>query len=240
MNYDEWKTFGECKNSLKRVGITSKQEIQDILDSDVVMLGERHHEATHRNASLALLRSFARCGYVNLADEALSSVYVKDGRLKSGTYPSRISAQEQDVDYLEMIEGAERVGYRVSAYEGNYDFGPARERERQRDLEQAINIKSIVNKFGKTVSIGGQGHIRDKNYKLANILEHRLHLNVTTFFLLNPEISKIVGMPSNLRKSVGSQFVTRADLADFKTYNWSNIDYLVNPNLTPNTQEDGR
>ncbi len=101
----------------------------------VVMFNETHHSPQHRAYVRSLLDEFYRAGYRYLALEALSPY---DTLLNERGYPTLKSGYYvREPQMANLIREALAQGYTLVAYENTG-------KERERDHQQALNIKAVL------------------------------------------------------------------------------------------------
>jgi hypothetical protein len=131
-------------------------------DHQIVIINEAHHNSFHRHFTSSLLEIFYENGFRYFGLETLENGKKRDSMLNSRKYPIRASGfYSQDPNFGNMLRKALKMGFNVFPYENT--TGAIND---QREVEQAMNIKKIIDKYPdeKFLIHCGFGHVMEGEF----------------------------------------------------------------------------
>lgn len=130
-------------------------------DEKIIIINEAHHQPYHRVFTTELLQSLYQQGFKYFCIEALS---YEDPLLNSRKYPVNYSGSYiQEPCYGNLIREALQIGFQLVAYEDSSNSGFDALGNNLREVNQAKNIKRILDKdsSAKILIHCGFGHIKE-------------------------------------------------------------------------------
>jgi hypothetical protein len=116
--------------------------VEQAKSSQVVIINEAHYNSSHRAFTEKLLQKLYEIGYTNLGLEALTNGENIDSLLNKRGYPIQESGYyTKDPKFGNLVRTALKNGYTVFPYERT-----STSNGKEREIEQAENIKSIIDK----------------------------------------------------------------------------------------------
>ncbi|MET0759858.1 MAG: hypothetical protein ABWZ56_05530 [Flavobacterium sp.] len=223
------KFFQPFIDSLQTKAMTEKNEsvIENIIDlaknEKVVMLNENHWYPNHRLLAFQLLEKLKTNKFDYLAIEAINKS--EDSILNKRGFPVKSTGYYTREPYFaHFIRKAKQLGFKIVAYD---DIGSQNDRE----LNQAINIKKIIDKDpdAKIFVYAGIDHILESNpskKRMAEFFRELTGINPLTF----SQDRVIADIPQELI------MLNSSVLNKFNNLN-TNVDYFIINNIKPSLEK---
>ncbi len=175
----------------------------------IVIINEAHHKGKHRVFSKSILKELYELGYRHLGIEALS-LYpgYTDTLLNERKYPTINSGfYIIESNFGNMVREALKIGYKLFPYEGE---GNGKERE----INQAENIKSYLEKYPNEKAIIHCGYEHAKEGKLNTSWEKAMAGRLLELTGINPLTINQTTFDNRWDSSYLNPLMQRLDLSE--------------------------